>query len=131
MTFPVYVAAPFADGAFVREHVHPLLEQHGITPTSTWVHAAHGPEDFARFAPDALAAAAEQNDHDIHRSAALLVIARHGAGGEMFAEARYALALRKPVIWVGRLILSAWRPGVERVEDLDGAVHALLRRSAA
>lgn len=121
----VYVAAPFADGAFVREHVHERLASVGATPTSTWVHASAGPEDFSRYTIEALREAAARNDADIRRSDVVLALARDGAGGEMFAEVRYALEIGRPVLWVGRRILSAWRVGVVRCDDLDDALTAL------
>lgn len=123
----VFVAAPYADAAFVRDVVHPRLEAFGMTPTSRWADHARGPEDFSRYSPDVLRDEAARNDADIMRCDALLLIARNGAGGESFAEARMAIAMQKPVVWCGqRLTLSAWRNGVTRVSDLDDAVAALL-----
>lgn len=123
----VFVAAPFEDAAFVREHVHERLCALSMTPVSRWVHEAAGPEDFSRHSPERLRRIAEQNDHDLRVSDALLLIARHGASGESFAEARMALAQQKPVVWCGqRLTLSAWRDGVRRVADLDEALGELV-----
>lgn len=123
----IFVAAPYADAAFVRDVVHPRLAAFGLEPVSRWADNARGPEDFSRHSPEVLRAEAERNDADIMRCEALLLIARHGAGGESFAEARIALAWGRPVVWCGqRLTLSAWRAGVTRVSDLDDAVAALL-----
>lgn len=124
MTFGCYVAAPFADAAFVRV-VHEHLVNIGVTPTSTWAMHAYGPEDFSRFAPEELARIAEKNDADVRGSDVVLVLARDGAGGEMFAEARFAITLGRPVVWSGRRTLSAWRRGVVRVDDLDDAIAVL------
>lgn len=126
MTFHVFVAAPFADGAFVREHWVPQLERFGMECTSSWLRHAHGPEDFSRFDPARLRAFAEENDRDIHRSDVVLALARAGAGGEMFAEVRYGLALRKPVVWAGRRTLSSYRDGVTWVEDHADALSVLV-----
>lgn len=113
----VYVAAPYADAAFVREAIHPALRARGLTCASLWAESARGPEDFAALTPVALADAARWNDRDVINADVLLVLARDGAGGEMFGEARYALALGIPVVWHGRRTLSAWRPGVHRVDE--------------
>lgn len=129
---PVYVAAPWEDGAIVRMMVHPALLERGLEPTSTWCAQADGErEDFARLTRAAKAAAAQQNDHDIHRAEVVIVLARPGAGGEMFAEARYALALGKRVVWVGREILSASRDGVMRAGSIDEAFEVLSRMAEA
>lgn len=126
MTMPVYVAAPWEDGAIVRMMVHSALVERGLVPTSTWCETADGAkEDFTRLTRAAKAAAAQRNDHDIHRAEVVLVLARPGAGGEMFAEARYALALGKRVVWVGREILSASRDGVMRVDNVEDAFAVL------
>lgn len=125
MTPTVYVCAPYADAAFIREAVHPRLTSIGFVPTSRWVDSAAGPEDFARYLPAQLRAAAEANDRAIRGSDIVLVVSRDGAGGETYAEARFALTLGKPVVWCGRRILSAWRAGVVRVDDLDAAISAL------
>jgi hypothetical protein len=127
MSLACYVAAPYGDSTFVREHVHERLRSFGVEPTSRWAEDARGPEDFSRLLPAELRAAAEGNDRDIERSDALLAIARHGAGGEMFSEIRFGLTLGLPVVWVGRRTLSAWRAGVMLVEDLDEAIEVLLR----
>lgn len=118
----VYVAAPYDAAGFVREHVHERLRSIGLDPTSRWAEHALGPENFDHFSPADLRLIAEANDRDVERSDVVLVIARAAAGGEMFAEARYALMLGKHLVWVGRRILSSWRHGVERVEDLDAAM---------
>ena len=59
-------------------------------------------------------------------SAAVLLVTRDGLGSASFGEVRYALALRKPVVWVGpRYNVDASRPGVVRVEDLDLGIATL------
>lgn len=121
----VYVAAPYADGAFVREAVHPTLRARGISPTSTWAELVTGPEDFSRFSPEALRGLADVNDRDVAAADVVLLLARAGVGAESFAEVRFALELGKAVVWSGRLALSAWRRGVVRVADLDEALGVI------
>lgn len=121
----VYVCAPFEDAGHVREHVHERLRTFGLEPSSRWAETARGAEDFAAFTPYALRAIAEANDLDLGNSQAALVLAREGTGGEMFAEARLALVMGIPVVWVGRRTLSAWRDGVVLVDDLDEAITVL------
>lgn len=113
----VYVAAPYADAAFVREGIHPPLRARGLACTSTWAETARGAEDFSAMAPEALRSAAVGNDRDVVASDVVLLLAREGAGGECFAEARLALAMRIPVVWHGRRTLSAWRDGVHLVDS--------------
>lgn len=129
MNFLVYVAAPFEDAALVRS-IHDRLESIDMSPTSRWALSATSAEDFAKFTPSQLRGLAQQNDSDLRGSDVALVVARAGAGGEMFAEARMALEWGKPVVWVGRWILSAWRRGVVRAGDIDGAFETLIQMRA-
>ena len=121
-----YVAAPYIDAGRVLD-VHERLVDLGIQPTSTWARTADGPEDLSRVTEDGLRLIARANDSDLRGSHVVLVLARDGAGGEMFAEARIALEWGRPVVWVGRRILSAYRDGVVRVEDIDDALVVLAR----
>lgn len=130
MKLLAYVAAPYEDAAFIRI-VHERLQQHDIQPTSRWAESARGADDFAAMTPAALRSAAADNDADLRGSDAVLVIARSGAGGEMFAEARLGLEWGKPVVWTGRLTLSAFRSGVVRAVDLDDAISVLLSMQRA
>ena len=130
MNLNVYVAAPYEDGAFVFQGVHERLRALGMTPTSTWAEHAIGREDFSRYTPARLREFAVRNDADLRAADVALVLARAGAGGEMFAEARVAIDWGKPVVWCGRLILSAWRSGVVRAEDLDAALSILVAMQA-
>lgn len=123
----VYVAAPFADAHVVRD-VHERLLSLGMLPTSTWATTANGEEDFSAYTPERLRDFALANDADVRRSHALLVMARAGAGGEMFSEIRIALEWGKPVFWVGRRTLSAYRNGVVLCDDVDEALGALAER---
>lgn len=122
----VYVAAPYEDGPFVRT-VHDRLVSIGVRPTSRWAYNTDGSiEQIARFAPGELRRRAHENDADMRGSDLVLVLARHGGGGEMFAEARLALEWGKAVMWVGqRTTLTAWRSGVLRFADLNDALVAL------
>lgn len=121
----VYVASPFPNALFIREIVHPRLERIGITPTSRWVEHASGSEDFSRFTPASLRAAATRNDDALRSSDAVLLVDLDGAGRETYGEVRLALEWLKPVVWLGRLTLSAFRPCVTRVEGLDDAMRVL------
>lgn len=125
MSLSVYVAAPYADAPHVRL-IHERLIAQDIRPTSTWASTALGPEDFSKATAAGLLAVAATNDADLRGSDAVLVLARDGAGGEMFAEARVALEWGRPCVWVGRRTLSAWRRGVVLAEDVDDALRVLV-----
>lgn len=125
---PVFVAAPWQLGPMIREEIHERLAAVGVEPVSSWVEAADGaPEDVETLTPDHARASCEKNDHDIHRAAVVLLLTRPGLGSASFGEARYALALRKPVVWVGpRWNVDAFgRPGVVRVDDVDQGLAVL------
>ena len=124
-----YVAAPYADTDIVRS-VHDRLRALDIEPTSRWADNATGPESFAGLSPEDLRGIAEANDRDLARANVVLVLSRHGAGAETYAEARYALTLGLPVVWVGRLTLSAWRAGVTRCDGVDEGIAAVARMLA-
>lgn len=122
----VYVAAPYADAPVVRA-LHAALAAQRLKPTSTWADKAVGTDLAARADVDLDEARATlaQNDADLASADAVLVLARPGVGGEMFAEIRWAIGAGIPVIWVGRRILSAFRPGVTLCNDLDEALDEL------
>src|SRR5262249_18320094 len=109
----VYVAAPYADRMLVRD-VHVKLVEAGMVPASNWANS-NVPGDLQ---PEATARPIHQNDTSIAVSDAVLVLARPGAGGEMFCEVTRALVWGTPVYWVGRRILSAFRPGVRLFGDV-------------
>jgi hypothetical protein len=123
-----YVAAPFADAPFVRE-VHACLRLLGLEPTSCWAEgaAADGtPERLDLMPLEEVRALAERNDHALATSDVVLVLPREGAGREMYAEARLAVAIGLPLVWVGNpRPLTAYREGVVRVETLPEAYRAL------
>ncbi len=127
--FHVYVAAPYADAALVRD-VHSRLGEYDVGYTSQWAVRADGPEDISRYTVEARRNEAYANDAAVKACDVCLVLAREGAGGEMFAEARLAQEWEKPIVWVGRRTLSAWREGVIRVEDLDQAIERIIRIKA-
>lgn len=127
MKLHVYVAAPYQDAERVR-HLHVDLGHLNMVPTSRWAEGALGPEDFTQFTPAQLRGTAEANDTDIARSHAMIVLAREGAGGEMFADARLAACFDIPTFWCGRLTLSAWRSNVVR-SGTPGKAMALLVRA--
>lgn len=120
-TMHVYVAAPYVDAPIVRE-VHEILAIAGFLPTSTWATRAAGAESLTR---DVAQQAIVQNDDDLLSSDAMIVIARTGAGGEMFCEVTRALIEEIPVFWVGRQILSTYRDGVILCEDIDDVMRKL------
>jgi hypothetical protein len=126
----VYVAAPYTDAEEVRA-IHAHLRMIGCSPTSQWASQALGPEDFSLMTPDQIADIAHANDRDVLSSQMVLVVARAGAGGEMFAEARFASYHRIPIVWVGRLTLSAWRKGVTRCVDVVAALRHIAECSGA
>jgi hypothetical protein len=124
-----YVAAPYGDASIVRA-VHELLRASGIEPTSSWAEGASGVEDLESMPLAEVRALAARNDLALSGSDVLLALPRDGAGREMFAEIRLALAFGIPVVWVGHpRCLSAYREGVVRVEGLGEAVEELRRRA--
>ncbi len=118
----LYVATAFRNAAEARK-VHARVARWGVTPVSSWAVNAHGPEDLSALSRKSVQALAHLNDHDLLSAHLVLVIAREGEGGEVFAETRLALAHRIPVLWTGeRRILSAYREGVLRVARIDDAL---------
>ena len=129
MLIPIYIAAPFADAALVRE-VGARLPAFGAESRSTWAECADGPEQLEAMTPDEVRSVAAANDRDLLASFALVVLSRDGAGGEMFAEARLALEYGIPIVWVGkRRPLSAYREGVIRVDTIEDALDLVRRFS--
>src|SRR5438132_14034832 len=123
--FRVYVAAPYEDRLMVREH-HEVLRASGFIPTATWCTLEYASD--ADATPDVLRTLARQNDCDLDQSEVLIVFARHGAGGEMFCEARYAVSTGLPILWIGRHILTTYRRGVYVVHCMNDAL-ALLEKA--
>lgn len=127
-----YVAAPFADAPHVRE-VHACLRLLGIEPSSSWAEAASAdgqPERLDLMPIEQVRAIAERNDHALATSDVVLVLPRDGAGREMYAEARLAIAIGLEVIWVGNpRPLSAYREGVLQVATLVEAFRVLYERA--
>jgi len=124
-----YVAAPFVDAPYVRE-VHACLRLLGIEPSSSWAESADGePERLDLMPLEQVRAIAERNDHALATSDVVLVLPRDGAGREMYAEARLAIAIGLEVIWVGGpRPLSAYREGVALVDTLQEAFRLLYER---
>lgn len=120
--FGVYVASPYANAGFVRT-VHEMLCEQGFHVTSTWAEQAQG-EESTSIAQ--LRADAARNDRDIAEADAVLVIDFNRTGRETYAEMRLALTYRRPVIFIGKPMLSAWRDGVVRVSGLDDALPILV-----
>lgn len=123
----VYVAAPFGRGPFVAGEVHPPLAARGLACTSSWVASANGaPERLDELPLERVRAIAERNDADLASSDLVIVLGDVGTGREMYAEARIAIALGLPVVWVGPPFpLSAYREGVVRVRSVEEALAAV------
>lgn len=131
MSLRCYVAAPFGDAPFVRE-VHARLRALGIEPTSAWAEHADGPELLEEMPLDDVRALAARNDHALSVSDVVLVLPREGAGREMFAESRLAVAFGIPVLWVGfPRCLTSYREGVDRFPSLEAALAHLSQRARA
>ncbi len=117
-----YVAGPYADAPRVRQ-LHAELRALGIRPVSRWAEEATGPEALEELSLSAVRAIARRNDDDLLNAHFAIVLARDGAGGEMFAEVRLALDSGIPVVWVGkRRPLTAYREGVVRVASVFDAL---------
>jgi hypothetical protein len=97
--------------------------------TSRWINLALmlGPSENVGGGESFLQEKAKENDEDIARADVFVLLSHPQLGGECYLEARYALTLGKPVIWIGarRNMLSRWRPGVTRVADWEGAKASL------
>ena len=127
MSTRVYVAAPFGRGPFVLASVHPALEARGLACTSSWAQGADGtPERLDALPIERVRAIAARNDADLAASDVVLVLGDVGTGREMYAEARMAIALGLPVVWLGPPFpLSAYREGVVRATSLDEALEGV------
>jgi hypothetical protein len=121
----VYVAAPYARRFEVRA-LHERLKGIGVVPTSSWADS----EDADAMTLETATVCFRRNDSDVFGSHALLVLGYPNEGGEMFAEARLALMVGIPCAWVGRRILSSWRPGVRHFNSIDEAITTLGDKSA-
>jgi len=123
VSLKVYVASPFA----LREEVkllHEKLRGAGIDPVAQW---PYGTEKESELTTAMARELADRNDNDIMDSHAMLVLARPGQGGEMFAEVNYALRWQSPVVWTGeRVILSTFRQGVLRASSMEDAITVLV-----
>jgi hypothetical protein len=121
----IYFAAPYDDAPLVQR-LHTRAKTMGLKPMSHWAETAHGSEQLATMPIERVRSIAWDNDVDLKSSQVVIVLAREGAGGEMFAEARLALTHEIPVIWVGdRRPLTAYRPGVIRVGGIEEAFVVL------
>jgi hypothetical protein len=128
----VYFCASHLDSVNVR-HLQDGVRQQGLVPVSTWPYEVVGPERLDDLQLSQVRAIADRNDRDLRKAHIAVVLARDGVGAEMFAEARLALSLGIPALWVGtRRPLSAYREGVHRVDDVVHAMKVLrgLRRLA-
>lgn len=124
-----YVAAPYRHAPVVRS-VHRSLRTIGWQPTSEWAESAKGPEELEKMPLELVRQIARANDRDVESAHALLALAHEGEGAEMFCELRYAAELGIPVVYAGaRKCLSAYRPGVLRVDDMLEGLEVLAEAS--
>jgi hypothetical protein len=120
----LYFCASHLDAVNIQ-YLQRGAECFGMTPVSSWPYAVTGPERFDQTPVSEVRAIAARNDRDLKSAHAAVVLPRDGVGAEMFGEARLALALGIPLVWVGsRRSLSAYREGVLRV---DHVVEAMAR----
>lgn len=129
----IFVSAPWEDVRLV-EALHNLIIAVGLVPTSTiWTsaaRAAYGEGLEGKPPPNVPSDVrlARVMVHDIREairsSDALIACARHGAGGEMFAEIEHARTLGKIILWTGeRVTLSTFASGVIRLPSAPAAVY--------
>jgi hypothetical protein len=111
MTVHVFVAAPYDRAQSVREF-HEKLRGLGCTPTSHWATLARSPEKLESMSRSEIESRIEVNDEGLRKADVLVGMGARGKGGETFAEIARALEWRKPVLWCGPLILSAFRRNV-------------------
>lgn len=122
----VYIAAPFCKYQDALDAAAKLRAD-SFAPLCTWAtDGARGKGKECFDNAKAIQTAIRVNDAELGRARILLALTYPDLGGEMFAEIRLHLYLRKPVIWVkGRSILSMHRPMVTVVENLQEALVAM------
>lgn len=128
----VYIAAPFRE-YLEAEKLQAMLQGAGYYVNSRWLRLARqfsGVEPAQDF--QLARAAIRTNDSDVECCDALVAMLYPGLGREMFAEARYAATLHKPVFWFTGTLpsaslppLSAYRPDNFVVETYKGLVEEL------
>jgi len=124
----VYIAAPYGEAIFVRTEVFSMLRAAGLEPVATWAVEANGEqENLLTISREILRSRWIRNRSDLTRSDAVLVIARDGCGGEMFAEIEQARFAALSIYWCGRLTLSAFDVHVRVRESatIDGIARAV------
>lgn len=132
-TISVYVCSPYSTAAEVRA-LHTQMRCFGIIPCSLWAEHAlehNDAEDFTKFSADELRIIAEANDADLMRADVVLVWSRETGGRETYAECARAQVAGKPVLWLGRRTLSAYRAATTIVEDSDEAIRLILAARVA
>jgi len=109
----VYIAAPYAEAVCVRTTVFSMIRDAGLDPIASWAVEADGEkENLLAIDEERARARWKRNRWELVAADALLVVARDGSGGEMFAETELARAMTLPIFWTGRLTLSAFQPEV-------------------
>jgi hypothetical protein len=124
VSLSVYVASPFSNAVIVRM-IHERIVAAGMRVTSSWGETALGPEDWSRFSAEELERAIARNDADVIAADVVFLHDPTSEGRETYAEARFALAIGKPVVWHGPRGLSRWRKNVIRVDDTDAGLCVL------
>lgn len=120
----LYLASSYTNAAWIESFVRPRVELAGCVIVSTWHDLPHAPEDLESLSDDERHRIAAQNDRDLSRAQAALVIADERSG-ETFVEAGRAWQAGTPIVWTGRAILTAYRPGVVRCATLGEAFNVL------
>lgn len=116
-----YVASPFARWTRAKR-IRVLLRELGYSVDSAWIDDAERAQGRESENVGLMRDAMARNDHDVATSDVVIALTFPGEGGEMFAEARLALHLGIPVLWVGsRRIGSCYRDGSERYDEVMDA----------
>lgn len=128
----VFVSADHSAVGRVRE-IHAKLRAQGLSPVSRWVKRDVEPDMKTMSADDRLGYLRER-DEDMADADVLFVLVGEGSL-QAAADARHALSHWsgdpvRPVVWVGRRTLDAYRPGVTFVETVEAGLHALVRMAA-
>lgn len=123
----LYYAAPLSCAARASRIARAVGLFTGAAPCSRWHYevpeGAVDPVD-----PEAMRAILERNLADLASADAVVVLADKGNPGETFAEGARAADSRKPVLWFGRRIASAYLPSVTRATA--GSEVELVERAA-
>lgn len=119
----VYVASNLDRARWVDCVVATMLQARGCELVSTWHSPPYPtPAQEAALTDDEAARIYARNMRDLSRAEVVLVIASE-TGGEHLCEAALAYHAGLRVCWLGRRVLTALQPSVERVGSLAEAVE--------